>query len=401
MCISAFGIPFRKDEYSMLYNRTKALYTDRARIKKEASVLYKEAKSCNNNEIKRSMIAEASLKSVIQNAYKIFLNSGYGAIGNKYFAEYFDYNIAESVTLSGQLAIRLISQYLNKFMNDKLSTHDIDYIAYCDTDSNFVLCNDWLLKYHPNKTPNELCEALDKFAVEEVQTVINQCCKDLAEMLNAESRMFMKREKIIESGIWLEAKKRYAMLIKEDEDCIRYDPPELSYTGLDAKRGEFPRVCRDWLETTYQLALENDRESLSEFVGLKETEYHNLPLDIISKPKGVNGIEKYEYLGYGQFTKRTPAHVKACLAHNHFVEQLELPIPLIKSGDKIKLVPLLKNPFHIELIAYIGELPQEFELHEYIDFCGSFKKNFLNPLDNFLTAVDWDYNQAFSLDDLL
>ena len=47
---------------------------------------------------------------------KIQLNSAYGAIGNQYF-RYYSTELAEAITLSGQLSIQWIGQELNKYLN--------------------------------------------------------------------------------------------------------------------------------------------------------------------------------------------------------------------------------------------------------------------------------------------
>ena len=65
------------------------------------------------------------------------MNSAYGAIGNQYF-RYFDVDMAEAITLSGQLSIRWIAIKLNEFLNTTLETTDYDYVVASDTDSVYL-----------------------------------------------------------------------------------------------------------------------------------------------------------------------------------------------------------------------------------------------------------------------
>lgn len=72
--------------------------------------------------------------SSMEQAVKIVLNSGYGAIGAPQF-RWYDETIAEGITTTGQIAIRYISKKINEFINKESNTTDVDYILSSDTDS--------------------------------------------------------------------------------------------------------------------------------------------------------------------------------------------------------------------------------------------------------------------------
>ena len=76
--------------------------------------------------------------SNFQMVRKIQLNSAYGAIGNQYF-RYYDTDLAEAITLSGQLSIRWIADKLNAFLNKTVGTEDYDFVVASDTDSVFCI----------------------------------------------------------------------------------------------------------------------------------------------------------------------------------------------------------------------------------------------------------------------
>lgn len=78
--------------------------------------------------------AKAILGDIIQKALKILLNSGYGALANKYFW-FNDLRMSRSITLSGQAAVRWMEKWLNIFLNHYFSTVDEDYVITIDTDS--------------------------------------------------------------------------------------------------------------------------------------------------------------------------------------------------------------------------------------------------------------------------
>ena len=70
-------------------------------------------------------------------ARKIQLNSAYGAIGNQYF-RYYKLANAEAITLSGQVSIRWIENKMNAYLNNILSTEEVDYVIASDTDSIYL-----------------------------------------------------------------------------------------------------------------------------------------------------------------------------------------------------------------------------------------------------------------------
>lgn len=72
--------------------------------------------------------------SSMEQAVKIVLNSGYGAIGAPQF-RWYDETIAEGITTTGQIAIRYISKKINEFINKESDTIGVDYILSSDTDS--------------------------------------------------------------------------------------------------------------------------------------------------------------------------------------------------------------------------------------------------------------------------
>lgn len=62
------------------------------------------------------------------------MNSLYGAIGNAGF-RFFNNYVAESITLTGQYALRLIEKDIDKSLNSKFKTDNWKYLIYVDTDS--------------------------------------------------------------------------------------------------------------------------------------------------------------------------------------------------------------------------------------------------------------------------
>lgn len=73
-------------------------------------------------------------QDVRQHAYKIFLNSSYGALGSVFYPCY-DLDNAEAVTLSGQTVTREMVRFTNQLLNDMQNSENNEYVIAGDTDS--------------------------------------------------------------------------------------------------------------------------------------------------------------------------------------------------------------------------------------------------------------------------
>jgi len=99
----ANGTYYSKEKLGFLPALMKKLYDDRAATQKELKTIKKEFNETKNKELERLISALDNR----QKALKIKLNSAYGALANVYF-RWFNADIAEAVTTSGQLAIRWV-----------------------------------------------------------------------------------------------------------------------------------------------------------------------------------------------------------------------------------------------------------------------------------------------------
>ncbi|MGR2462597.1 hypothetical protein ACUX4R_27420, partial [Salmonella enterica] len=56
-------------------------------------------------------------QDTLQQGLKILMNAGYGAISNVWFKEYFNINIAEAITTSGQLINKWNKRHTDDYLN--------------------------------------------------------------------------------------------------------------------------------------------------------------------------------------------------------------------------------------------------------------------------------------------
>ena len=59
----------------------------------------------------------------------------------------------------------------------------------------------------------------------------------------------------------------------------------------------------------------------------------------------------------------------------------------------------LPNPIKEDVISFPGRLPEELELHQYIDYDLQFDKTFIDPIKVILNCMEWTTERSNSLFD--
>jgi DNA polymerase elongation subunit (family B) len=366
-------------------------------------------------ELKRQTENDISKYHNFQLVRKIQLNSAYGAIGNQYF-RYYSTELAEAITLSGQLSIQWIGQELNKYINKTVKTENIDYVIASDTDSVYLCLNNLVEKVFPNiglfdgssvtTNTKTIVDFLDKAANELFLPFIDKKFKELADITNAyENKMQMGREVIADKGIWT-AKKRY-MLNVWDSEGVRYTEPKLKIKGIETTRSSTPEFVRKHLKTAINITLNGTEQEMVNFIEKCRDEFYSLPPEQMAFPRSVNGMTKYADKDT-IYRKSTPIAVKGALIYNHHLKQMKLEKKYKKiiEGDKIKYLHLKKpNPFggikgEDQVVSFPNTLPKEFELEKYIDSKMQFEKSFIDPLTTILDTIGWSTEKKNTLENL-
>lgn len=377
---------FIRDKQGFLPELMQQYYDMRTVYKKkmiEAQKKYQENKSY---ELEK----EISKYNNLQMAFKIMLNSAYGALGNPHF-RYYQLALAECITLSGQVAIRWIENKMNQYLNNLLKTNDKDYILASDTDSIYLCLNDLVKHVYKDETDkNKIVDFLDKVSNEKLEPFVDRCYRELATYTNAYAqKMKMKRESIADKGIWT-AKKRYILNVYDSEG-VRYSSPKLKIMGVEAIKSSTPMICREAIKRSLNIIMTENNESLINYIQEFKNNFFHMDFEDIAFPRGCNGLYKYKDKS-SIYKKGTPIHVKGALLYNYFIERRNLnkKYPLINNGDKIKYCHLrYPNRFNIEVISCPGILPKEINLSELIDYNMQFQKAFLEPLNGILEKIDW------------
>lgn len=385
--IAANGTLYKRTDNALLPNMVRYLYEKRLYHKGQM----KSAKKSGDK-------AEADLHNVYQTVYKTTMNSLYGFLGNEY-ARMYSTPMAEAITVSGQLVIRWVGKYLNKYLTE-LTGVEKDYVIYTDTDSVYVNIDDLVQKHLPNESMDKITTFIDKVAEEKLEPIIDQSFQDLGEYLHATEpeALQMKREIIANTAIW-QAKKRYAMNVLDNEGT-RYEKPNMKIMGMETAKSSTPGVIRDHMKELLYKVLNENEASCQKYIRQTKKKFKEYSIEDIAFPRGVNGLKKYKDQT-NLYSKGTPIHVRGSLLYNHYIKKwnLEKKYELISEGEKIKFVFLKEpNPIHENIFAFLQMFPRECELIDYIDYDTMFEKSFLEPMKSIFDAVGWSLKKKKTIE---
>lgn len=394
------GQLFHINQKGFLGEIMETMFNERAIYKKMELDAKKKAEKTNNVIEKKKLKDSAERFKAIQMALKICLNSAYGSIGNRYF-RYFDIRIAEAVTLTGQLSIRWIQKKINEYFNKILKTND-DYVIASDTDSIYLHLEKIIQKLTPESTDTKnIINVMDKLCEQKIKPFIDKSYNELSNYINSYAqKMVMKREVLADQGIWL-GKKNYILSVYDNEGVV-YTEPDIKIIGWAAVRTDRPKYSRDKLKEAVKLILsKKDKEALRKFVEDFRIEFYKQPLIKIASPTGITELSKYEN-NKTIWGKGTPMHVKGALVYNYYINSMNLgkKYEQINAKDKIKYLCLKNpNPFHSNVIGFLDEVPEEFDLNNYIDYEAQFNKVFIEPLKIVTNVINWDLENTASLEE--
>ena len=354
-----------------------------------------------------------------QKALKILLNSYYGATGFPGF-RWYDLRMSTSVTLGGQVGIKIAANAVDDFLH----TICPDTPSACiggDTDSFYVNFGPYA-----EKLGLSTVDEIDTYIKDVLEPIIEEACKKYFDYMNHfEFCLNFKREVIAESGFFLDKKKRYAMLVKDDEG-VRLEHPKLKVVGLELLRSSTPSAVKPWLKEAIMVILENNRHKLVSWLRDKREIYETLPIEDISQNSSVSNITKYiqpkyqngQFVGYQVVKPSTksvdeagnekvrglgiPINSMAAINFNDYILKMGLTkqYEAIREGSKIKLLRLKPNPYNYEVIGYEGYWNKDFDLTQYIDRDMMFEKTFKQYIRNITNTFGWNLDMEFTVEDL-
>ena len=391
---------FRTDIQGFLPKMMEEMYEDRKKFKKMMLKAKQEYEHEKDESKKYEIEKRIARYDNLQLAKKVSLNSAYGALGSQYF-RFYDLRMALAVTTAGQLSIRWIESKINAWMNKILVSENADYVIASDTDSIYLRMGELVDKFIKDKSDKQkVISLMDKICKEKLEPYIDVSYNELAKYVHAyDQKMQMKREGLSDKGIWT-AKKRYILNVYNNEG-VQYNEPQMKVMGLEMIKSSTPSAIREKMKEAIKLMVNGTQEDIHTFIADFRAEFKTLPVEEISFPRGLNGLNNYSD-PVTLYKKGTPIHVKGAIHYNHNLKAMKLTkkYPLIQEGEKVKFTYLkMPNPFKDTVISYPSRLPKEFNLQEYIDYDMQFDKSFLEPIRTILDCMGWTTEKVSTLND--
>ncbi len=281
VAISKAKILFTQKKKGLFPEILDIYYKQRVDSKKRLENINKALLSCEDEKDRGRMEKEARLLDIKQYTLKIFLNSIYGAFGNKYFA-LGDDDLARSITLSGQAIINQGSKILTKYVEDMIGKKvKRDVIRYIDTDSLFFSFDEIVehtgISFSNNsKITKEMYELINKTSKYLNDEMLKWGEK---EFNSSDCRIVFKREKICDVGMLL--KKKHYILHMLDDEGIPCD--KFKYTGVDVVKSTMPKKVKPYVKKIAEtLLMTMDNKKTNESVDESHSKFLELPLEEIS-----------------------------------------------------------------------------------------------------------------------
>lgn len=396
--MAANGVRYSKEKLGIIPETIKHFFDSRKVAKKEMLRLEQEYEKTHDESLKPTIAALDNK----QMAFKILSNALFGAMANVGF-RFASNDIAESITLTGQMFLRQIEEKLPIRMSKEFSLPNNRYVIYADTDSVFIHLDALVNKVAPKDIPiDKKIKLLEKITTDKIQPIVKDICDKIESDFNVyEKKISFKLEKAADKIIMV-APKKYAARVYSSEG-VTFDKAKLMVTGLEMVRSSTPQWVRGKLEDTMNQIFEKDEAYIQKLISETKQEFLKLTPEEVARPTGVKGLNKRSG-GATLYPLGTPIHVRAAILYNHMVDknQLQALYPKIGEGDKMKYVYLkLPNPIHENVIGWPVEekLLSEFKLHRFIDWERQFEATYLAAIKIVLDAIGWSPEKVNNLDD--
>ena len=343
--------------------------------------------------------ANYKLYDLFQHAFKILQNAMYGTYAINGW-RYTDGHLicSAGITNSGQ---RLTQESI-EFVNNKINTEleiEKQHICISDTDSLYIVLGDLLNHRYPKCPPEEKNDKILLLA-QEIQNESNHYLDKLSKRLfNTDSHYFQLKQEVICAGVLTTGKRRYAMYVTNKEGVA---VEELDMKGLELMKSNMNKLFKKFGEDFIKNILfgkpksEIDNDIVDFYKSIKTLDPKQL-----GKPTGVKQISSYHIpvrAGemFSSFRLKAPSNTKAAVRYNDLLrfKKLDKKYESIIEGDKIFIINLKKNPYHLETIGLPNaQVPLEIEefVKQYIDVEEIFESLLANKLKSLYEDLSWEF----------
>ena len=231
---------------------------------------------------------------------------------------------------------------------------------------------------------------------DKTQPFLQNLCKT---QFNCDNVYFeLKQEVVLERG-YFAGKRRYAQFIVNKEGV---PVEELDIKGMDIMKSNMtPMYAKFGEELLMDIMYGKSKKEIDKKIQDFRKHLKTLSYKEVAKPTGVKQIRNYIASPppsgqiFSKLGNKCPINTKSAIWYNDLLrfKKLDKEYSCITEGDKIKFIPLKKNPYSIEVLAFTNESPQfiyDF-LDKYADTDSGFNNVLLNKLQGIYEDLKWDF----------
>lgn len=356
---------FSQTERGIFSGSIETWFSERIKAKAKAGQIEKK-RDAEKDPVKRAQLdAEFISWDTLQMAFKIFMNSAYGASASPHFV-FYDPRLGKSITLSGRL---ITKHMIRQTCKELTGNYDFDRNAliYGDTDSVYFRM-DWYiknqLKMDPNEVPREKIIEWSNEITKKVNSTFPQLLKDSFFCNEANSKYIRAvRDVVGIRGLFKNKKKRYAVWVIDKEGKPK---DEIKIVGMETKRTNTPKYMQKFLEDLISRVLRENLDYATTYAivdEFRETKFtkmnpweHGRSMGVKNLDAITEAYEEYESLldqGYVGVKKPSGSHaLPAVIATNKMIElNKENRWDKIRESDSVEILYLLPNPDGFKTVA--------------------------------------------------
>lgn len=349
------------------------------------------------------LVEQSAYWNRIQHVKKIFLNSTYGALLNKFF-RFGDPRFGQSTTLSGRVVAKHMGKKASELVDGKYEFGRSMLAG--DTDSCYITIDSMIRNADPElraqfPKDEDLAVAIADMIGEEINASFPEAMAKAFFITPERGRIIQAgREVVATAGLFKNAKKRYALAVYDKEGLRK---KSLKIMGMDTQRTDTPRFVQDFLKDMIKLAVEDQRpeSEIRDHVNRFRAEFRKRKPWTVGTPVRVSNLKigsklRVEFEAGRIANPRLHYAVVAADNTNRYIKFFnEKVMEEIRDGDKVEILELKqdpsKNPLCLDSIAVpvgITHVPKWFQELPF-DTATAEKKLVDKKLNNIFGVLKW------------
>ncbi len=272
-----------------------------------------------------------------------------------------------------------------------------------DTDSEYICLKDILEHLKIDSSDIKLKNEIILKIADKIQDKANLNLDNISKNLfNIEGKhYFQLKQEVIASTLLATGKRRYGMHITNKEGVV---VDEIVLMGLEVMKSNINPIFKDFGSNFIRrLLTKTPKSELDSSIIELHKSLKTIDPKILGKPTGVKNINLYIQRKpssgsiFSELILGTPFNSRAAVVYNDLLKfkQLDNKYESILEGDKISVINLKNNPYHIETIGLpnSSKVPPEIEkfVEDYINVEEIFETSILAKLRELYSDLKYEF----------